>query len=138
LFDLTITGPGMFSLKDLFNLALKLDVRIETKIMFAFHPDIVLSPFAWPRHILDRKIDELLEYMEPRVTHKTNSLVMTLKDMKKRPTFQEQFPDAEEKFFQGRNWHRQLDTVRNESLKLEDIYKQDMELYEWWNRHQKH
>jgi hypothetical protein len=138
LFDLTITGPGMFSLKDLFNLALKLDVRIETKIMFAFHPDIVLSPFAWPRHILDRKIDELLEYMEPRVTHKTNSLVMTLKDMKKRPTFQEQFPDAEEKFFQGRNWHRQLDAVRNESLKLEDIYKQDMELYEWWNRHQTH
>ena len=54
LLDLTITGPGMFALKDLFNLALELDVRIETKIMFAFHPDIVISPFAWPRHILDR------------------------------------------------------------------------------------
>ena len=46
LFDLTITGSGMFSIKDLFDLSLELDVRIETKIMFAFHPDIIMSPFV--------------------------------------------------------------------------------------------
>ena len=64
LFDLTIIDPVMFSIKDLFDLSLELDVRIETKIMFAFHPDIVMSQYG-PRHILDRKIDELLAYMEP-------------------------------------------------------------------------
>ena len=134
LLDLTITGPGMFALKDLFNLALELDVRIETKIMFAFHPDIVISPFAWPRHILDRKIDELLEYMEPRSTHRTSTLVLTLRDMKKRLTFQEQFEDAETQFFNGRNWHRRLDAIRNDTINLETIYKQDPELYAWWTR----
>ena len=134
LLDLTITGPGMFALKDLFNLALELDVRIETKIMFAFHPDIILSPFAWPRHILDRKIDELLEYMEPRSTHRTSTLVLTLRDMKKRLTFQEQFEDAETQFFNGRNWHRRLDAIRNDTINLETIYKQDPELYAWWTR----
>ena len=61
LFDLTITGPGMFSIKDLFDLSLELDVRIETKIMFAFHADIV-----WPKHILNRHLDELLAYIEPK------------------------------------------------------------------------
>ena len=134
LLDLTITGPGMFALKDLFNLAIELDVRIETKIMFAFHPDIILSPFAWPRHILDRKIDELLEYMEPRSTHRTSTLVLTLRDMKKRLTFQEQFEDAETQFFNGRNWHRRLDAIRNDTINLETIYKQDPELYAWWTR----
>lgn len=134
LLDLTITGPGMFALKDLFNLAIELDVRIETKIMFAFHPDIILSPFAWPRHILDRKIDELLEYMEPRSTHRTSTLVLTLRDMKKRLTFQEQFEDADTQFFNGRNWHRRLDTIRNDTINLETIYKQDPELYAWWTR----
>ena len=76
LFDLTITG-SMFSIKDLFDLSLELDVRIETKIMFAFHPDIVMSPFGRSRHILDRKIDELLAYIEPKATHKQATLVNT-------------------------------------------------------------
>ena len=134
LLDLTITGPGMFALKDLFNLALELNVRIETKIMFAFHPDVVLSPFAWPRHILDRKIDELLEYMEPRSTNRTSTLVLTLRDMKKRLTFQEQFGNSDTQFFNGRNWHRQLDAIRGDTCNVETIYKQDPELYAWWTR----
>ncbi len=136
LFDLTITGPGMFSLKELFDLSLELNVRMETKIMFAFHADIVFSPFAWPRHILDRHVDDILAYCEPRATHKQRTLINTLREMKNRPTFQEQWPDvAEEKFKQGRNWHRQLDSVRNEQYNLEAIYQQyDPELYEWWMR----
>ena len=75
LFDLTITGPGMFSIKDLFDLSLELDVRIETKIMFAFHADIVFSPFAWPKHILNRHLDELLAYIEPKGRHTNNKLL---------------------------------------------------------------
>jgi len=135
LFDLTITGPGMFSIKDLFDLSLKLDVKIETKIMFAFHPDIVFSPFAWPRHILDRKIDKLLTYIEPRATHKQITLVNTLKEMKNRSTFTEQWPDTyQEEFKKGKNYQDQLDGIRKEKITISDIYKQDKELYEWWSR----
>jgi Iron-sulfur cluster-binding domain len=135
MFDLTITGPGMFALKDLFDLSLELDVRIETKIMFAFHPDIVFSPFAWPKHILDRKIDELLQYMDPVATHKQMSLVNTLKEMKRRPTFAEQWPDSHKKsFFNGRNWQNKLDVIRQEQHRIEDIYKEDNELYDWWTQ----
>ena len=134
--DLTITGPGMFSLIDLFNLSLELDVSIETKIMFAFHPDIVMSPFAWPRHILDRKINELLGYMEVRTTGKQMTLVDTLKQMKKRPTFAEQFPDTYIKAFKnGKGYQDTLDQIRQEKYRLEDIYKADNELYDWWKRY---
>ena len=135
LFDLTITGPGMFSLKDLFDLSLELDVRMETKIMFAFHADIVMSPFAWPRHILDRKIDELLDYMKPIATGKQASLINTLMEMKNRPTFAEQFPDThEQEFKNGKGYQDKLDKIRQEKYRLEDIYKLDFELWLWWRR----
>jgi len=136
LFDLTITGPGMFSLKDLFDLSLELDVRMETKIMFAFHADIVMSPFAWPRHILDRKIDDLLDYMKPIATNKQETLINTLIEMKNRPTFAEQFPDThEQEFKNGKGYQDRLDKIRQEQYRLEDIYKLDKELYNWWKRH---
>lgn len=135
LLDLTITGPGMFSLKDLFDLSLELDVKIETKIMFAFHPDIVFSPFAWPRHILDRHIDELLSYMEPRATHKQSTLIRTLKEMKGRPTFSEQWPDIwKQGFKNGNNYQKKLDIIRNEKITLESIYSLDSELIDWWKK----
>lgn len=137
LLDLTITGPGMFSLKDLFNLSLELDVKIETKIMFAFHPDIVFSPFAWPRHVLDKFIDDLLSYMEPKATHKQSTLIRTLKEMKTRPTFQEQWPDTWlREFRNGNNYQRKLDSIRNEKLTMEQIYSANEELSAWWKQHQ--
>jgi ArsR family metal-binding transcriptional regulator len=134
--DLTITGPGMFSLVGLFDLSLELDVHIETKIMFAFHPDIIFSPFAWPRHILDRKIDEILSSIEPRASIKQRTLIDTLHNMKERKTFQEEWPDEwQQGMKNGNHYHATLDRIRQEPLRIEDIYKQDAELYDWWMEH---
>ena len=135
--DLTITGPGMFSIPDLVDLAIEMDVSIETKIMFAFHPDIVFSPFAWPREILDRRIDEILAYVKPRVTGRQMSVVRTLEEMKTRPTFAEKWPDThEQEFFKGRIYQERLDQIRQEQYRIEDIYKRDPQLHEWWTREQ--
>jgi hypothetical protein len=136
LMDLTLTGPGMFDLKNFFNYALELDVKIETKRMFAFHPDIVFSPMAWPRHILNRIIKENLDYIVPRATHKQQTLIRELENMLVTPTFQEQWPDvAEEMFFKGRNWQDKIADIRpDQPLRIEDIYKADAELYDWWMR----
>lgn len=140
LMDLTLTGPGMFDLKTFFNYALELDVKIETKRMFAFHPDIVFSPMAWPRHILDRIIKENLDYIVPRATHKQQTLIRELENMLVTPTFQEQWPDqAEESFFKGRNWQDKIADIRpDQPLRIEDIYAADSELHNWWMREPKH
>jgi hypothetical protein len=140
LMDLTLTGPGMFDLKRFFDYALELDVKIETKRMFAFHPDIVFSPMAWPRHILDRIIKDNLDYIVPRATHKQQTLIRELENMLVTPTFQEQWPDqAEEMFFKGRNWQDKIADIRPEQpLRIEDIYRADRELYDWWMRLPKH
>ncbi len=137
LMDLTLTGPGMFDLKNFFDYALELDVKIETKRMFAFHPDIVFSPMAWPRHILNRIVNDNLEYIRPRATHKQQTLIRELENMLVTPTFQEQWPDqAEASFFKGRNWQDKIADIRSGegSTRIEHIYSADTELYDWWMR----
>lgn len=132
--DLTITGPGMFDLKNLFDLSLELDVRIETKIMFAFHPDIMFTAMAWPRNVLDEVIDDLLAYMVPKATHKQRSLVKTLEAMKQRQTHQEAYPEEYQQGAKnGKAWLTKMSDIRNDTYRIEDIYAAHLKLLEWWN-----
>jgi len=137
--DLTITGPGLFDIKNFLDYALELDVKIETKRMFAFHADIVLSPMAWPRHILDEIVNDLLDYCRPRVTDKQKTLIRELEGLLESPTFQEQWPDtANDQFFNGRKYQQIIQAIRKDGqdgrLTINDIYSQHPELWSWWNR----
>ena len=137
--DLTITGPGLFDIKNFLDYALELDVKIETKRMFAFHADIVLSPMAWPRHILDEIVNDLLDYCRPRVTEKQQTLIRELEGLLESPTFQEQWPDtANDQFFNGRKYQQIIQSIRKDGqdgrLTINDIYCQHPELWSWWNR----
>jgi hypothetical protein len=138
LMDLTLTGPGLFGLRDFVQYALDLDVKIETKKMFAFHPDIVFSFMSWPRHILDRIVNSLLNDLRPIVTPKQQTVIRELESILVTPTFQEQFPDtAEDQFFNGRQWQKTIADIRNDgndSLTIEQIYSADQELLDWYTR----
>ena len=139
LMDLTLTGPGLFGLRDLVNYALENDVKVETKNMFAFHPDIVFSFMSWPRHILDRIVNSLLDDLRPIVTPKQQTVINQLESILNTPTFQEQFPDtAEDQFFNGRQWQKTIADIRNDgydgTLTIEEIYSADQELLDWYTR----
>jgi hypothetical protein len=131
--DLTITGPGMLSLKEIYDLSKELDVRIETKHMFAFHPGIVFSPRAWPRNVLNTYVDDLLAYMHD-AGPKQASLIGCLKSLKTQPNFEEEWPDTyHNAFIYGKKHHEGLDKIRNEKLTLGDIYATHDDLNKWWN-----
>ena len=131
--DLTITGPGMLSLKEIYDLSKELDVRIETKHMFAFHPGIVFSPRAWPRNVLNTYVDDLLAYMHD-AGPKQASLIGCLKSLKTQPNFEEEWPDTyHNAFIHGKKHHEGLDKIRNEKLTLGDIYATHDDLNKWWN-----
>jgi hypothetical protein len=73
--------------------------------------------------------------MEPRATRRQMTLVNTLREMKNRPTFAEQWPDIhEQQFKNGKGYQDRLDRIRQEQYRLEDIYKLDTELHDWWKR----
>ena len=139
--DLTLTGPGMLDLEKIIDLSIETGTRIETKIIFSFDPGIVLSPFSWPRRILDKILDKNIDMIkskpiEFRDLFKTT--LDTLIDMKLRPTFEEQWPD---KYIQsvksGKEYQNKIGNIRkdgdNNTLTLDDIYKLDQELSEWWS-----
>lgn len=136
IFDLTITAPGMFSLKELFDLSLELDVKIETKITFAFHPDIMWTPLSWPRHILNRHIEELIDYIKPKANWKHDTLLANLEALRdRRKTHEEEWPDTfKEAARRGKAFTERLDRIRdNNKVNLRTIYSKDEELLKWWD-----
>ena len=105
--------------------------------MFAFHPDMVFSPFAWPRHILDKVIQENLDYMEPIAEKNQETLINTLREMKSRPTFAQQWNDHHKPSVGGRQFQAKLSEIRKDKQigmpTIEDIYQEHCpELYDWW------
>lgn len=133
--DLTITAPGMFSLKDLFELSLELNVEIITKITFAFHADVMWSPMSWPRHILNRHIEELIAYMKPLAGPKQRSVISALESMRdSRQTHEEAHPDTfKQAAHNGKGWVTRLEEIRKDTkTTMSSIYSADPELLAWW------
>jgi hypothetical protein len=125
--DFTLTLPGLFEVVKIQQLANDLGVDILAKVVFAFSPDIILSPLALPRNLLDQTVNRLIPF-----TH--GALRDVLQQLKTRPTFAEQWPDAYSNgLARGKRRVLQLENIRQDQYTLADILKQDPEIYEWYN-----
>ena len=58
--DFTLTLPGMFETGAMETLSQKYGVQLLAKVIFSFTPDIVMSPLALPRSLLEPWLDELI------------------------------------------------------------------------------
>ena len=124
--DFTLTLPGLFEVIKIQKLAQELDVDILAKVVFSFGPDILFSPLALPRPILNRIVDEL-------APDSTGELHNVLLQLKQRPNFEEQWPDTwQEGLVNGKRRVLQLEQIRNDTFTLDDILQQDKEIHEWY------
>jgi hypothetical protein len=130
-FDVTLTTPGLFDLKQLFDIVTELNVKSYLKITFAFDPSIPMSPLILPRDILKKTVTDLLEYIEPRLTFKNKIYKDVLLDLLKRQTFEEQWPDsAKDGARRAKKTVMFLESARTQELTFEEIlpnYAKD-----WW------
>ena len=125
--DFTLTLPGLLEIKNITRLAQELEVDILAKVVFSFSPDIILSPLALPRGLLNRRVDELAPLT-------TGALKDVLLQLKNRPTFAEQWPDTyKQALAKGKARVLQLEQIRRDTFTLADILKQDPEIYEWYD-----
>lgn len=125
--DFTLTLPGMFEVTNIIKLAEELKVDILAKVVFSFSPDIILSPLALPRHLLEPWLDELIPN-----TH--GAMQDILQQLKSRPTFDEQWPDIyKESLAKGKARVLQLECIRKDTYTLADILQERPEVYEWYN-----
>lgn len=132
--DVTITSMGLLSMKELFDLALELDVASYIKKTFAFDSSIIMSPSMFPRPILELMIDDILGYMRPKVTPKTQIYVDALEDLRQCKTFEETYDNVETGLKEGKRRMKQIDEIRKNSGKLEEIFSQYPELISWWSK----
>jgi hypothetical protein len=127
--DFTLTLPGLFEVNNIQQLANELGVDILAKVIFSFTPDIILSPLALPRQLLDNQVDSL-------VTNLPNgALKDVLLQLKNRPTFQEQWPDQwQTALAKGKTRALRLEKIRSDTFTLADILQQDTEIYDWYRQ----
>jgi hypothetical protein len=124
--DFTLTLPGMFEVDAMASLAQKYGVQLLAKVIFSFSPDIVLSPLALPRALLDPWVDEL-------AGRSAGAMRDVLLQLKNRPTFEEQWPDTyQEGLRKGKARVLKLEQIRTQSITMTDILSQRPEVAEWW------
>ena len=125
--DFTLTLPGLFEVEAIETLAQEFGVDILAKVIFSFTPDIIMSPLALPRPLLDKTVDRL-------VLTATGAMKDVLLQLKTRPTFEEQWPNTyAEGLAKGKRRVLQLEAIRGDSFTLADILKTDLDIYAWYN-----
>ena len=125
--DFTLTLPGMFEVKNMQDLAQELDVDILAKVVFSFTPDIIMSPLALPRALLEPWIDELLLYGPANAMHDI------LIQLKNRPTFEEQWPDQYRVgLVQGKRRVLELERIRSAKTNMSEILSARPQIGAWY------
>ena len=128
--DFTLTLPGLFEVERIQALAAEFDVDVLAKVIFSFTPDILLSPLALPRELLDPTVDRLVKDLPP------GALQDVLLQLKNRPTFGEQWGDskAAAQLAKGKQRILRLEHIRGDTYTLSDILHTDPEIGAWYEQ----
>ena len=125
--DFTLTLPGLFEVANIQRLADELDVDILAKVVFSFTPDIIMSPLALPRELLDSTVDNLV------VNLPSGALQDVLRQLKSRPTFAEQWPDTyQQALAKGKSRVLKLEQIRGDSYTMADILQSNKDIHDWY------
>jgi len=126
--DFTLTLPGLFEVQSIQALAREFGVDVLAKVVFAFTPDIILSPLALPRNLLEPRLGRLAASLP------TGALQDVVLQLKNRPTFAEQWPEEYTAgLVKGKRRMLELERIRQDTYTLADILAQDPEIKEWYD-----
>jgi len=126
--DFTLTLPGMFEVVAMQALATEYNVELLSKVIFSFSPDIIMSPLALPRHLLDPWLDELI------ATCTVASMRDVLSQLKSRPTFEQQWPDTyQAALSKGKARVLKLESIRPCAVTMQSILNGRKEIGDWFN-----
>lgn len=126
--DFTLTLPGMFEVANIMKLAQELQVDVLAKVVFSFSPDIVMSPLALPRMLLDPWLAELIDQT-------LGAMQSVLMQLRSRQTFAEQWPDTYRSgITKGKKRILQLEKIRKDVYTMNNILATRPAVLEWWNQ----
>jgi hypothetical protein len=127
--DFTLTLPGMTEILAVEQLALEYGVELLAKVIFSFTPDIIMSPLALPRPLLNDWINELVSQC------RTPGMRDMLLQLQSRPTFEEQWPDTYRAgLAKGHARVLKLESIRTAPVDMAAILGQRPDVKQWWNQ----
>ena len=126
--DFTLTLPGMFETGAMEKLSQTYGVQLLAKVIFSFSPDIIMSPLALPRHLLDPWVDEL-------AGRSAGAMRDVLLQLRNRPTFEEQWPDTYQAgLAKGKARVLKLESIRTQKITMAEILSARPAVKEWWDQ----
>lgn len=133
--DFTLTLPGLFEIERMFDLSVKTNTMLLSKVTFTFSPDIYMSPLFLPKHILHSIVEPVIAKLEPKATWKQQSLIDVLKQLLNRPTTQEQWSnDYTAGWIKGKKRCKTIELVRKDCYTMDNILEENNhDAYKWWN-----
>ncbi len=133
--DITLTTPGLFSLKKLIDLSIELDLNAAIKTTYSFDSTSIMSPLVLPRSELNEILDDIILYAAEKSINypKVKVFVISLLHLRKKKTFQESYEDWEVGVSKGKMHITELDKRRGVPNKFEQILKENhFKVYSWW------
>jgi hypothetical protein len=125
--DFTLTLLGMTEILAMERLAEEYGVELLAKVIFSFSPDIIMSPLALPRHLLNAWIEDLVPQCRTQVMRDM------LLQLQSRQTFEEQWPDQYQAgLAKGRARVLKLEQIRTQSVTMTDILGARPDVLKWW------
>jgi hypothetical protein len=126
--DFTLTLPGMFELYNIKRLAQQLDVDIMAKVIFSFSPEIPMSPLVLPKSLLDPWLDECIAECSD-----CPPLLEVLRQLRTRPTFQEQYPEQYVMgLMAGKQRIQHMERIRKAKTSMSEILSARPAVHAWW------
>ena len=133
--DFILTLPGLFEIENMFWLSKELNTQLLAKTIFAFTPDIAMSPLALPRETLHNYVNQVLDRIRPHHTTQQLPLLDVLEQLLTRPTLEEQF--GKESYYDGMKKGKQriirLESIRKANIDMATILERDPGMHKWWN-----
>ena len=134
--DLTVTLPGLFSVKKMIDLALELNVNTTIKSIYNLDSQIIFNPLMIPKNILHEILDDIIIYAKEKskINKKIEKYVESFEDLKNKKTFEETDIDWLKKIKIGKDSIIDLDKHRNNIGVLDNIFSKNQKLSEWWEK----
>jgi len=127
--DFTLTLPGLSEIITVEDLSLELKTKLLVKNIFAFSPDIIMSPLALPRTLLEDTVTVLLDNAN------TSTVRDFLHQLLLQPTFEERWPDQyKQAIIRGKQRVLRLESIRKCDTNMETILKQWPNILKWWQQ----
>ena len=94
----------------------------------------MMCPQVLPRELYDEILDDLIEYVTPKVQNtKYSNWIDCLVDLKSRQVFSEQYDDWQDGLKNGKRRLQRVDKWRRNEGDIEKIYAQNPKVLKWWN-----